>query len=88
MVTVVHEALTGNRETRPWVSLARFDQIWQGKRGAEGVPVGEVAGGAGEAAEELLELAEGGVAGDVGGGRVALRELRLVAVEDRALVPA
>ena len=27
MVTVVHEALAGNRETRPRVSLDRFDQI-------------------------------------------------------------
>ena len=56
-----------------------------------GVPVGEVAGGAGETAEELLELAEGGVAGEVGGwvaAGAAAGELRLVAVEHGALVPA
>lgn len=56
-----------------------------------GVPVGEVAGGAGEAAEELLELAEGGVAGEVGSwvaAGAAAGELRLVAVEHGALVPA
>jgi len=54
------------------------------------VPVGEVAGGAGEAAEELLELAESGVAAEVGGwvaARAAAGELRLVAVEHGALVP-
>jgi hypothetical protein len=51
-------------------------------------PVGELAVGAREAAEELLELAEGGVPGEVGGG-VAARagELRLVAVEHGALIP-
>jgi hypothetical protein len=54
------------------------------------VPVGEVAGGTGEAAEELLELAESGVAAEVGGwvaARAAAGELRLVAVEYGALVP-
>jgi len=56
-----------------------------------GAPVGEVAGGAGEASEELLELAEGGVAGEVGGwvaAGAAAGELRLVAIEHGALVPA
>jgi hypothetical protein len=55
------------------------------------VPVREVAGGAGETAEELLELAKGGVAGEVGGwvaAGAAAGELRLVAVEHGALVPA
>jgi len=54
------------------------------------VPVGEVAGGAGEAAEELLELAESRVAAEVGGwvaARAAAGELCLVAVEHSALVP-
>jgi hypothetical protein len=66
-------------------------QIWKRGRSRSSMedgPVGKVAGGAREAAEELLELAEGGVAGEVGGG-VAARtgELRLVAVEHGALVP-
>lgn len=54
------------------------------------LPVGEVACGAGEASEELLELAESGVAGEVGGWfapEAAAGELRLVAVEDGALIP-
>lgn len=51
-------------------------------------PVGEIAGWAREASEELLELAEGGMAGEVGGGIAARAgELRLVAVEHGPLVP-
>lgn len=44
---------------------------------------------AAEAADELLELAEGGVAGEVTGVGVsaAAGELGLVAVEHRSLVP-
>ena len=44
---------------------------------------------AAEAADELLELAEGGVAGEVTGIRIsaAAGELSLVAVEHRSLVP-
>ena len=90
MVAVVHEALTGTEKRAGLAQIHRRGDRSDGgvRKGAGGVPVGEVTGRAGEAAEELLELAEGGVAGDVGGGGVALGELRLVAVEDGALIPA
>jgi hypothetical protein len=76
--------------------LFRSVRVKSKQRGRSGratgsVPVGEVAGGASEAAEKLLEFAEGGVAGEVGGwvaARAAAGELRLVAVEHGALVPA
>lgn len=59
-------------------------------RGILYVPVGEVALLAMEPPDELLKLPEGGVAREVAlvGVTATARELRLVAVEHRSLVPS
>lgn len=70
-------------------NLGRVKRVGEREWG-HSIPVGEIACGAGEASEELLELAESGVAGEVGGWfapEAAAGELRLVAVEDGALIP-
>lgn len=58
--------------------------------GREKRPIREVGVGGGEGADELLEFAEGGVAGEVAGVRIgaAAGELGLVAVEHRTFVPS
>lgn len=92
MVAVVHEALTGQNEQTNQLEFTMeasdLERGWEQGSSTGDKPVGEVAGRAREAAEEFLELAEGGMAGEVGGGIAARAgELRLVAVEHGPLVP-